>query len=104
MNPKIPNNGSLDIRERDGSLIIRVRVHPKASSNSIAGTHAGALKIRVTPAPEDGKANRAVIELISEALRIGKSAVTILRGETSRDKLVKIRGVAKESVVRLVLT
>ena len=50
----------------------------------------GQLKIRVTVVPEDGKANKAVIALLAKALGVSKSSVTIVRGETARDKLVRI--------------
>ena len=76
----------------DGLLALRVT--PKASSDRIAaepdaegGPRA---RVHVTVAPEDGKANRAVIALVAKALGIAKSRVTLIRGETARDKLVKI--------------
>ncbi len=53
----------------------------------------GRLKIRVTVPPEGGKANRAVIEILSKALRVPKSSIEIIKGETSRIKTVKIEGI-----------
>jgi len=50
------------------------------------------LKIKVTVPPEGGKANRKVVELLSKALKVPKSDVEIVRGETSRIKLVRIEG------------
>ena len=71
-----------------------VKVSPKASSNrlKIDDRQDGPkqLRVYVTTAPEDGKANKAVIELVAGALGIAKSAVTLLHGETSRKKVLKI--------------
>ena len=50
------------------------------------------MKIKVTVPPEGGKANRKVVELLSKALKVPKSDVEIVRGETSRIKLVRIEG------------
>ena len=71
-----------------------VRVTPKASANSIKPQEAGAgkiaLKIYVTAAPEDGKANEAVIKMLSKELKLPKSAITIIQGLKSRKKVVRI--------------
>ena len=52
----------------------------------------GRLKIKVTVPPEGGKANQKVVELLSKALKVPKSNIEIVRGETSRIKLVRIEG------------
>lgn len=54
----------------------------------------GKLKIRVTVPPEGGKANKAVIELLSKALKVPKSSIEIVRGDTSRNKVIFISGVS----------
>jgi uncharacterized protein (TIGR00251 family) len=51
------------------------------------------LKIRIAAPPEGGKANRQVVELLSKTLRVPKSSIEIVKGETSRIKLLKIEGV-----------
>ena len=71
-----------------------VRATPKASRNEIAGRRAdGALLVRVTAAPQDGHANAAVCALMARALGVPKSAVRVVRGETSRDKVIEVDGV-----------
>lgn len=73
---------------------IHVKVTPKAKSERIKketladGT--ALYKIYVTVVPEDGKANEAVIKLLAKSLGVAKSSLTILRGHTSRDKVIKI--------------
>ena len=75
---------------------ISIKVIPNAKQNEIAEDgfdDAGAriLKIRVNQPPEDGKANKAAIELLAKYLKVKKSAVSIIFGETSRNKIVEIK-------------
>jgi uncharacterized protein (TIGR00251 family) len=74
--------------------MLRVKVIPKARSQRIkkeTGADGTVLyKIYVTAAPEDGKANEAVIKLLAKALGVSKSSLTIVHGHTSRDKTIKI--------------
>ena len=74
---------------------VPVHVIPKSSRERIDGWVADAdgrnwLKVRVTVAPEDGKANRAVLKLLAKAWKIPASSLEIVSGETSRHKLIKI--------------
>ena len=69
---------------------IRLRVKPGARTTAIVGVHGGALKVSVAAAPEKGKANRAVIALLAEALGLPVAAVTLVAGETSQDKVAEI--------------
>jgi uncharacterized protein (TIGR00251 family) len=88
----------IEISQTGEGLLLSVKVQPKSSADTILGEHGGALKVSVTAAPEKGKANAAVIALLSEKLGVPKSAIEIVRGETSRVKTVRIRGMAKETV------
>ncbi len=72
------------------SARIKVRVQPKASRNQVVGYAGEALRLRVTAPPEGGKANEAVVSLLAQALDIAKSRVRIVRGHSSRDKLVAV--------------
>lgn len=77
---------------------IRVRLQPKARSNEVSGwkedpaTGEQVLQVRVTAPPVDGKANKALIQLLARELAVPKSKIRILQGETSRDKLVELPG------------
>jgi uncharacterized protein YggU (UPF0235/DUF167 family) len=74
-------------------LRLTVRATPKASRNEIAGRRAdGVLLVRVTAAPEDGRANAAVCALVAKALGVPKGAVRVVRGETARDKVLEVDG------------
>lgn len=75
---------------------LRVRVTPKAKSERIKkeiGVDGTPLyKVYVNAAPEDGKANEAVIKLLAKALGVSKSSLTITRGHTSREKTITLNG------------
>lgn len=79
---------------------LRLRVSPKASSNRLVGWHGEALKLRVTAAPERGKANEAVIGLLAEALEVPRQAITIAQGETAQDKIVEIAALEMDEIKR----
>ncbi len=68
---------------------IALRVTPKASRNQIVAGDDG-LRAYVTVVPEDGKANAAVAKLLAKALGVAKSRLTLIRGQTSRDKVFRL--------------
>lgn len=72
---------------------IAVCVTPKAGRDEVVGWKGTELWVRVTTAPEGGKANAAVCKVIGSALGVPKSAVRVVRGETSRHKLLAVDGV-----------
>jgi len=76
------------------AVLLHVRVQPKARANAVKGWHGEALRVTVTAAPEDGKANRAVIDLLAETFDVAPSAISLVRGSASRDKWFRLpRGV-----------
>ncbi|MGO8753530.1 MAG: DUF167 domain-containing protein [Thermoguttaceae bacterium] len=82
--------------------ILPVRAHPGARRNEIRGEQDGALKVSVTQAPEKGKANKAIVEVLSKSLSLRKSQFELLSGETSSQKRFLIRGIhPKELVARI---
>lgn len=90
------------LRETAEGVVIALRVQPKASRSGVRGVHGGAVKVSVTEAPEKGKANRAVIEVIADALGVARSRVTVVSGETSHDKQVMVaRMAAREAAEKL---
>ena len=66
-----------------------LRVTPRASRNQISEEN-GMLRVQVTAVPEDGRANRAVQELLAEALGVARTRLSLIRGATSRDKLFRL--------------
>lgn len=75
---------------------------PRASRTRVAGVTEGGLKVQLHAPPVDGAANAALVELLASVLGVRKSAVTIVSGETSRHKRVRIEGVELAAVLALV--
>jgi uncharacterized protein (TIGR00251 family) len=83
------------------SALLRVRVSPKGSADAVLGWHGDELRVKVTAAPTDGKANDAVCALIGAELGIRKSAVSVKRGHASRSKTLEIDGLADAELSRV---
>ena len=73
---------------------IACRVQPRASRTAVAGILGGALKVALTAPPVDGKANAALCEFFSELLHLPKSAVSVVSGQTGRNKIVELAGLS----------
>jgi uncharacterized protein (TIGR00251 family) len=78
--------------------ILPVRAQPGARKNGVLGDQAGALKVAVTAPPEDGRANKALLETLRELLDLKRSQIELLSGATSRDKRFLVRGAAREDL------
>ena len=76
-------------------LILRVRVQPKASRDEISGLQGDALKVRITAPPVDGKANAHLIKFLAKQFGVAKSSITLISGESGRDKRLRIHAPAK---------
>ena len=72
--------------------LLTVRVQPGASRNEIAGRRDGAVIVRVTAPPVDGRANKAACKLLAERCGIPPSRVEVVRGESQRDKVIRLCG------------
>lgn len=77
---------SIQLRESPHGIILPVKAKPSASKNELRGITQGALKVAVTAAPEKGKANHAIIQLLAKKLRLRASQITLQSGETHSDK------------------
>lgn len=71
---------------------VKLRVIPRARQNKITTDADGTLRVHITAAPVDGAANDAVIRALAEHFYVPKSQIKILRGETSRNKIVELPG------------
>ena len=85
----------LTIRETSRGLSFDIRVIPGASKNEVAGIQDGALKVKLTAPPVEGKANRACVEFLAGLLGVRRSALAITSGEKSRKKTVTVEGLAR---------
>ncbi len=79
------------------SFVVSVRVSPRGGRNAVIGVRAdGVLLVRVAAPPVDGAANHALIELVAETFAVRRGCVTLLSGETGRDKRLEIAGLTQE--------
>jgi uncharacterized protein (TIGR00251 family) len=88
----------IDIRTVQDEVRLHLHVQPKASRNQIRVESDGRIKVTVTAAPSDGEANAAVCQHLADHFGVSKSSVRVVQGETSRNKVVGIRGCTPEHV------
>ena len=86
----------INFSEKDGAVTFRVRVQPRASRAEVAGEHAGALKLRLTAPPVEGKANEECRRYLAKIFGVSLSSVEIVSGDSSRDKLIRVQGASRE--------
>jgi len=81
------------------TVTFEVRVQPRAKRNAVVKAGDGRLKVYVTAPPEDGRANDAVVEAIAEWAGVKRRQVQIIRGATSRNKVVRLTGVGSTAKI-----
>ena len=84
-----------------GGVLIEVRVVPRAAKSGLAGTREGALLVRLNAPPVEGAANTELVEVLAKALGVPRRAVTIVSGERSRHKRVRVEGVTAAAAEQL---
>lgn len=90
------------LSEKDQDIVLRLHAQPGAKRTSVVGLYGDKLKIAVATPPVDGKANQAIIAFLAKTLGISKSKLTLISGETSREKRIRIQGItANECVTKL---
>jgi uncharacterized protein (TIGR00251 family) len=100
--PRLPENpmqlpGYL-IVQPDG-VQLSLKVQPRASANALVGLAGNELKVKVTAPPVDAAANEALVRLLAECFGIPRNRVELLRGNTSRHKVVKLYGLKLEAAM-----
>jgi len=80
------------LHETSSGITLAVRVQPRARRNAIIGEFGEALKIALTAPPIDGRANEACVEFLAQVLKLPRSSVTIISGQGSRNKVVRVTG------------
>ncbi|CAN5339254.1 DUF167 family protein YggU [soil metagenome] len=92
----------MNIVEKDGSITFAIRVVPRASKTEIVGMLDGALKVRIASPPVDGAANSELIRFLSKQLKVTKNDISIISGETSKNKRIKIANLSKSKFEELI--
>jgi uncharacterized protein (TIGR00251 family) len=91
----------INFTESEGALTFSIRVVPRASKSEIVGEVEGSLKVRISAPPVDGAANEEVVKVLAKAFGVAKSKVSIVCGETSKSKRVRVVGATPERLRQL---
>lgn len=86
------------VRAAKGGASIEAFVRPRAAKDALAGVHGTGLRVKVKAPPLDGRANRAVEELFAGLLGLPPSTVSVVNGELSRHKTIRVDGMSPEDV------
>lgn len=86
-----------------GANRLAVKVTPNAGRNAISGVKDGILQIKIAAPPDKGRANKELIDFLSDRLGVRKSAVTIIKGETGRNKVIDIEGMDRQQALKRLL-
>jgi uncharacterized protein (TIGR00251 family) len=93
----------IQFSENDRGITFTVRVVPRASTSEIVGAHEGALRIRIAAPPVEGAANRELIRLLAKRLNVPQNAVEIISGASSKNKMIRLKGVTATALAPLQL-
>lgn len=84
------------------NTVIRIKLLPKSSRNQVVGREGDHFKVKVTAPPVEGRANKALIDLLAKKLGVPKSHIEIISGKSSRLKSIRIDGLSIEEITRKV--
>ena len=80
--------------------LIAIRVKPGASRSEIIGFKDGCWQVRLSAPPVEGKANKALVEILSRCLKVPRSSLEIVRGQRGRSKQVAVDGLAEADILK----
>ena len=84
----------------ENSLIIKLKISPNASKNEIINKD-GEIKVKVTAQPIGNKANKALVEFLSKKLKVAKTNIEIVKGETSKEKTLLFKNISSDKMVEI---
>lgn len=85
---------------RPDGVVLALKVQPRAPANEIRDALGSELRVRVTAPPVDAAANEALVRFLAKELEVPRNRVELMRGHTSRHKLVKIHGISVEAILQ----
>ena len=91
------------IKKTDKGITLSLKILPNSSKNELIKND-NELKVKITAPPVDGKANKALIEFLSKTFKIPKSYFEIIRGETSKEKVILIKNIDKTEELKKIFT
>ena len=86
---------------KEATVTLKVHVQPRASKDGIEGLWGDALKVKLNAPPLEGKANKALMRFLAERFGLAPSQVEIIAGRRSRNKLLRITGISREALERI---
>ncbi len=94
--------GNLKLSKTEKGVLLRVRAVPGASRDRISGIYSDALKVAVCAPALEGKANRAIVRVLSKTLGIKRSTISLKSGKTSRNKCFLLETLTEKEVLKMV--
>jgi uncharacterized protein (TIGR00251 family) len=94
----------LTANSNKGTNLLELRVYPNAGRNEVIGFTEGILQVRVSAPPVKGKANKELTAFLSKALGVSKGSLTVVKGHTSRNKIIAINGLSHEDIINRLTT
>ena len=94
------DNKPVWLTTRADAVILSIHAQPGAKREGVVGEYNARLKVALTTPPVDGKANAALIKFLSKKLGVPRANITLLSGDTSRDKRLAIEGLTMEAIIK----
>src|SRR5258708_7528021 len=91
------------VRVQSDGILLSIKLQPRASRNEIGQPLGNELRVKVTAPPVDAAANEALIRLLAKTLDCGRNQVELVRGHSSRHKMVKLFGISEHDVTAKLL-
>ncbi|MGI5832861.1 MAG: DUF167 domain-containing protein [Thermoguttaceae bacterium] len=88
----------IDLLPQPDGVILPVQARPGAKKNEVRGEQNGALKVFVTQVPEKGKANKMIVEVLAKSLKLKKSQIELVCGDTSPQKKFLVTGISPDEL------
>ena len=88
----------IELEATADGILLPVHAQPRARRSGIVGVHGGRLKVAVTQAPEQGRANEALVQALADALRLKKSQIELIGGASASRKIFRISAVGLEEL------
>jgi uncharacterized protein (TIGR00251 family) len=89
----------IELRPHERGVLLPVQAHAGARKNGVLGVRNGMLRVAVTAAPEKGKANQAIVAILSEAVGVAKSSIKLVSGATSAKKQFLVMGQTADEIL-----
>ena len=90
--------------DRENGILLFIYVQPRAAKNAFVGIHDGAIKLKITAPPVDGKANALIVEILAKTFHVSKSAVILVGGQQSRRKRFRVAGISYDVALSILST